>query len=319
MHLTRRRFVSTASLAATATLIQLQDPRSLYAQSTPALPDRLIQARQMAASAKITTQNLRGNVSVLLGSGGNIAVLPAKEGLLLVDSGMSTSRPRIAESLAAISPGPIRILVNTHWHYDHTDGNKWMHSTGANIWAHENTRMRMASTQNMAAFHAVFPPSPTGALPTVLFNSSKKISDETSNVLLTHYDPAHTDTDLSVYFQEADVLHAGDTWFNSFYPFIDYSTGGNIDGMIAATKINLATGTADTIVIPGHGPIGNKTQLTATLDMLTTVRGNVANLKKQGKSLEETIAAKPTAAFDDHWGKGPMNPPAFIGLVYQGV
>ena len=149
----------------------------------------------------------------------------------------------------------------------------------------------------MAAFHAVFPPVPVGARPTVLFHPSKTISDDTNTVVLTHYDPAHTDTDISVYFKQADVLHTGDTWFNGFYPFIDYSTGGTIDGMIHAAK----------------------TQLAAYLEMLTTIRGKVADLKKQGKTLDETVAAKPTSAYDDPWGKGFMNPATFISLVYQGV
>ena len=312
----RRRFLALSSFAATAVCLA---PRNFYAQSATPLPELVVQGRATAAKAKITTQKLRGGVSVLQGSGGNIAVLTAKAGKLLVDSGISTSRPQISEALAAIGPDPVRILINTHWHYDHTDGNEWVHSTGASIWAHENTRYRMTSTQTMAAFHATFPPAPVGALPTVLFNDTRTLSDSISTLMLTHYDPAHTDTDISVYFTEADVLHTGDTWFNGFYPFIDYSTGGSIDGMIGAAKKNLATGTAETIIIPGHGPIGNKTQLTAFHEMLVTVRGKVAELKKQGKTLDETIALKPTAAYDDPWGKGFMNPATFIGLVYQGV
>lgn len=313
---TRRSFLTTSSLAATGALLA---PRLPFAQTPSAVPSLVIQARAAAANAKITTQKLRNGVYALSGSGGNIAVLTAKSGKLLVDSGMSSSRPQIVEALATINNDPIRILIDTHWHYDHTDGNEWMHSTGATIWAHENTRARMSTTQNIAAFHAVFPPAPTDALPTILFNTTKKIADEKNTVLLTHYEPAHTDTDLSVYFQEADVLHTGDTWFNGFYPFIDYSTGGSIDGMIAATKKNLATGTAETIVIPGHGPVGNKTQLASCLAMLTGTRAAVAELKKQGKTLDETVAAKPTAAYDDPWGKGFMNPQTFVGLVYQGV
>jgi glyoxylase-like metal-dependent hydrolase (beta-lactamase superfamily II) len=191
-----------------------------------------------------------------------------------------------------------------------------MHSAGATIWAHENTRSRMASTQRIAAFDATIPPAPTGALPTVLVNTYRTLSDSISTLKLTHYDPAHTDTDISVYFTKADILHVGDTWFNGFYPFIDYSSGGNISGMIHATEQNLAATTADTIIIPGHGPIGNKAQLTEFHDMLISVRDNVAKLKKEGKSLDETIAAKPTAAFDEKWGKKPG---AFIGYVYQGV
>ena len=312
--ISRRRFLTTTAATATTACFT---PRRLFAQTQQ--PEMVIKGREAAAKAKITTQKLRGDVSVLLGSGGNIAVLPAQEGKLLVDAGISTSRPQITEALAAINADPIRILINTHWHWDHTDGNEWVHSVGATIWAHENTRYRMASPQRIDLFNATFPAAPVGALPTILFNPSRTISDSISTLELSHYDPAHTDTDISVHFLEADVLHTGDTWFNGAYPFIDYSTGGHIDGMIRATKRNLATGTTSTIVIPGHGAVGNKTQLSDSLDMLTAIREKVAALKQQGKSADEAVAAKPTASFDGKWATGFVTPDMFVKLVYQGV
>jgi glyoxylase-like metal-dependent hydrolase (beta-lactamase superfamily II) len=307
--ISRRRFLATAATAAAASLV----PGKLFAQPAS---DFLTKARAANANNKITTTPLRRNVSALLGAGGNIAVLTAKEGKLLVDSGYASCQPQLTAALAAINADPIRVLINTHWHFDHTDGNEWVHSAGATIWAHENTRYRMSTTQRIAAFDATIPAAPIGALPTILVNSYRTLSDSISTLKLTYYDPAHTDTDLSVYFTEADILHCGDTWFNGFYPFIDYSSGGHINGMIRATEHNLATATADTIIIPGHGPIGTKAQLTEFHDMLVGSRDNVAKLKKEGKSLEETIAAKPTAAYDEKWGK---KPDAFIGYVYQGV
>jgi glyoxylase-like metal-dependent hydrolase (beta-lactamase superfamily II) len=307
--LSRRRFLAIGAAATAAPLV----PRSLLAQQPQ---DFLTKARAANANNKITATLLRRNVTFLGGAGGNIVVLAAKEGKLLVDSGYASCQPQLTAALAAINADPIQVLINTHWHFDHTDGNEWMHSAGATIWAHENTRYRMSSTQNIVAYNAIIPPSPTGALPTILLNSYRHLSDGTSTLKLTHYEPAHTDTDLSVHFTEADVLHCGDTFWNGFYPFIDYSSGGNINGMITATEQNLATATADTIIIPGHGPIGNKAQLTEFRDMLVGARDNVAKLKKEGKSLDETIAAKPTAAYDEKWGK---KPDAFIGYVYQGV
>jgi glyoxylase-like metal-dependent hydrolase (beta-lactamase superfamily II) len=308
--LSRRRFLATASAAATASCLF---PRSLRAQQPQ---DFLTKARAANANNKITATPLRRNVTFLGGAGGNIAVLTAKAGKLLVDSGYASCQPQLTSALAAINADPIRVLINTHWHFDHTDGNDWMHSAGAPIWAHENTRYRMSCTQNIVAYNAIIPPAPTGALPTILFNSYRDLSDGTNTLKLTHYDPAHTDTDLSVHFAEADILHCGDTFWNGLYPFIDYSSGGNINGMIGATEQNLATAGADTIVIPGHGAIGNKAQLTEFHDMLVGARDNIAKLKKEGKSLDETIAAKPTAAYDEKWGKKPA---AFIGYVYQGV
>jgi glyoxylase-like metal-dependent hydrolase (beta-lactamase superfamily II) len=308
--ISRRRFLATTATAATATYLV---PQNLFAQSSD---DFLTRARAANANNKITTTPLRRNVTALLGAGGNILVLTSKEGKLLVDSGYASCQPQLTAALTAINAEPIQVLINTHWHFDHTDSNDWMHSAGATIWAHENTRYRMSTTQNIVAYKAIIPPAPIGALPTILVNTYRHLGDETSNLKLTHYEPAHTDTDISVYFTEADILHCGDTWWNGIYPFIDYSSGGNINGMIAAAAQNLATVTDNTIIVPGHGPIGNKAQLTEFRDMLVGSRDNIAKLKKEGKSLEETVAAKPTAAFDEKFGQKPA---AFIGYVYQGV
>ncbi|WP_035352128.1 MBL fold metallo-hydrolase [Edaphobacter aggregans] len=314
MLVTRRHFLATTAAAATCFA-----SRSLFAQQEPQQPEMVLKARAGAASAKITTQKLRGNISVVQGSGGNIAVLSGPQGKLLVDSGISSSQPHIQEALAAISADPIQHLINTHWHYDHTDGNLWMHSAGATIIAHEKTRQRLASPQKIELFHATFPSEPAGALPTLIFTGQHTLQMNGNTLYLEHYDPAHTDTDISVHFADADVLHTGDTWFNGVYPFIDYSTGGHIDGMIRATKRTLATGTTSTIVIPGHGPVGDKQQVSESLEMLSAIRDKVADLRKQGKSIDETIAAKPTVAFDEKWGKGFTTPEMFTRFVYQGV
>ena len=319
-HLSRRRFLATTATAATAAWLT---PRALFAQQAQsqeqAEPIMVVQARIDAATAKITTQKLRGNVSVLIGSGGNIAVLPGPEGKLLVDAGISTSKPQITKALAAISPDPIEGLINTHWHYDHTDGNEWIHAAGATIVAHEKTRRRLSTPQEIAIFNAHFPPAPAGALPTKTFTTDDSLKINGKTLILTHYDPAHTDTDISVHFADADILHTGDTWFNGAYPFIDYSTGGHIDGMIRASVSNLAVGTDSTILIPGHGPVGNKQQLSESHDMLVAVREKIASLKKQGKSADEAVAEKPTAQYDAKWGKGFVTPEMFVRLVYQGV
>ena len=314
--ITRRRFLTHSAAVSTAAWLA---PRSIFAQQDAQEPEMVLQGRANAAKAKITTQKLRGNISVLMGSGGNIAVLPGPEGKLLVDAGISTSKPQITEALSAISADPIQHLVNTHWHYDHTDGNLWMHGAGATIIAHERTRRRLSSPQTIAIFNATFPAQPADALPTVIFTDTHTLTTNGDTLLLSRYDPAHTDTDISVLFTDADVLHTGDTWFSGMYPFIDYSTGGHIDGMIRATQKNLSVGTGSTIIIPGHGQVGNKEQLSQSLDMLTAIREKVAALKKQGKTVDEAVAAKPTAQFDAKWAKGFVQPDMFVKLVYQGV
>src|SRR5262249_20974754 len=162
-------------------------------------------------------------------------------------------------------------------------------------------------------------PSPKGALPTDVLAAERTLRLNNSNIALRAYQPAHTDGDVWVHFPEADILHTGDTFWNGSYPFIDYSTGGSIDGMIRATEANLAQTSDKTIVIPGHGAVGNKGDLTFYRDLLVGARDKVESLKKQGKSLEEIVASKPTAATDEKWGGGFMNPAKFIWLIYQGV
>lgn len=307
----RRQFLRSACLASAASLVS---PR-MFAQST----DMVATARAAAANAKITLTPLRNNVSVLTGSGGNIAVLHGADGKLLVDAGFSSARPHIEAALNTLDRRPVRHLIDTHWHYDHTDGNEWLHKAGATITAHKNTLTRLSQPTTIAAFKYTFQPAPLAARPTDTFADDSILLANGATVVLHHYDPAHTDTDISVNFIEADVFHCGDTWFNGFYPFIDYSTGGSIDGMIAASSLNLARTTASTILIPGHGPVGNRAQLKVFHDMLLAIRGSVAALKAKGMTLEQAVAAKPTAAFDAKWGGGSRKPDDFVGLVYQGV
>jgi glyoxylase-like metal-dependent hydrolase (beta-lactamase superfamily II) len=311
--ISRREFLASASVLAGVAWVR---PRLLFAQNPGA---GLVQKfRADAATAKITVQPLRGNISVLLGSGGNIAVLPGRDGKLLIDAGIPGSRARISEALSGISSDPIKHLVNTHWHFDHTDGNEWLHSAGATILAQENTRKHLSTTTRVEDWDFTFPPAPAGALPAEVFQTERTLHLNGATVALLRYPPAHTDCDISAYFTEADVFHVGDTWWNGIYPFIDYSTGGSIDGMIAATESNLAKVSGKTTIIPGHGPVGNKSQMVEFRDMMTALRAKIAALKKQGKSLQEVTAAKPTATYDAKWGA--VVPPAlFTKLVYEGV
>jgi glyoxylase-like metal-dependent hydrolase (beta-lactamase superfamily II) len=194
-----------------------------------------------------------------------------------------------------------------------------MHAAGATIIAHENTKNRLSTPQVIAAFNASFPPAPAGALPLLVFAKTDSFHTNGETIEMAHYEPAHTDTDISVHFIEADILHCGDTWFNGAYPFIDYSSGGNIDGMIKATASNLEKTSAKTIIIPGHGPVGDKAQLTEYHEMLTAVRERVAAIKRQHHSVEVAVAQKPTATYDAKWGAGMMSGDAFTRLMYQGV
>ncbi len=272
-----------------------------------------------AANARINVQPLRRNISMLEGSGGNIAVLTGRDGKVLTDAGFSVSRVGISKALASINADPVKHLINTHWHTDHTDGNAWLHDEGAVIIAHENTFKHLSVATRVEGWNYTFPAAPKAALPTTVFATEHELHLNNTTMKLKLYPPAHTDSDISVTFVEADIVHVGDTWWNGVYPFIDYSTGGSIDGSIRAANLNVAAITDKMIVIPGHGPAGNKSDLIEFRDMLTGIRDNVAALKKQGRSLIDTIAAKPTAAYDAKWGNFLITPAAFTGLVYAGV
>ncbi len=308
----RRQFITTAGLLTAGAWFT---PNPLFAQTE----DIVVVALKHAATAKITTQRLRRNISALIGSGGNIAVLTGQDGKVIIDAGYSTSRKQISAALEQISSDPIKHLINTHWHFDHTDGNAWMHSEGASILAHENTRKHLSNTTRVEAWDHTFPPSPPDAIPGEVFNDDKTLHPNNTTIALAYYGPSHTDGDISVHFVEADLLHCGDTWWNHLYPFIDYSTGGNIEGMIKATEMNLSKVTDKTIIIPGHGKIGRKSELTEYQEMLVTIHDRVAALKKAGKSLEETIAAKPTANFDSKWAHKFISGDVFTKYVYQGA
>ena len=288
---------------------------TVFAQATSPV-DKINEA---AATAAISVEKLRGNISVLFGSGGNIVVLTGPDGTLLVDTGIAVSRARIQAALDRISDGPMKFLINTHWHWDHTDGNEWVHSLGATIIAHENVLKRLSSTTRVEDWNYTFQPWPTGGRPTVVFKREKILNFDGETIVLKHLGPGHTDGDISVYFNNADVLALGDIFWNGYYPFIDNSVGGGIDGMIRWVNATLVSVTDKTIIIPGHGLVGNRAQLLEFRDMLVAIRENVSRLKKQGKSIEEVVAAKPTAGYNDKWGGYVIDGDFFTRLVYAGV
>jgi glyoxylase-like metal-dependent hydrolase (beta-lactamase superfamily II) len=273
-----------------------------------------------AATAPINTYHLRGGLSVLEGSGGNVAVLSGRDGKLLVDAGIAVSRPHMEAALAAIGPEPLTHLINTHWHFDHADGNSWLATLGPTIIAHENARKHLSETQRVEDWSYDFAPLPPGALPTEVFSTEHALRPLGTQIELTYYGPAHTDSDIRVVFPEHDIMHVGDTYWNGIYPFIDYSTGGTIDGSIRAVEANLRASTDNTIIIPGHGrPVSNRREMQAFRDMLVAIRDNVATLKQKGMPLDEIVAAKPTAAFDAKWGQFVIGPALFTKLVHEGV
>ena len=292
-------------------------PRWLLAQAPAS--DRVTQMRASGAATAIKTTKLYDNVYLLQGAGGNMAAQIGPEGKILIDSSFSTAVPHIREALTSLSSDPASILINTHWHIDHTDGNAGMHDAGFTIYAHENTRTRLSEPLTMKLFGFSVPAAPAGALPVVTFNDTMQIWHNGDSLDLGHFDPAHTDTDIYIHFHKADVLHLGDIFFNGMYPFIDEGTNGSIGGTIHASEKGLSIAGASTKVIPGHGALGTKAQLQAYRDMLSAVRDKIAALKAGGASEQEVIAKKPTAEFDSTWAKGVASPDMFVGICYRTI
>ena len=268
------------------------------------------------SQVQIQTVSVAPGLSMLVGAGGNIGVSAGEDGVFLVDDQYAPMAEKIKAAVAALSPKPIRFVLNTHWHGDHTGGNESLGKSGTLIVAHDNVRARMSTEQFIALFDSRVPPSPAAALPVVTFADAVTFHLNGDEVHAFHVPPAHTDGDSIVHFKKANAVHMGDIYFNGMYPFIDVSSGGSIDGMIAAVDRVLPMLGADTKVIPGHGPLSNKAELTNYRDMLEGVRGAIAKLVAAGKTLDEAKAAKPTAPWDAKWGQGFIQPDAMVALVY---
>jgi len=288
-------------------------PRWLVAQTQ----DPISQMRAAAASATLTTTRLYDNLHLIQGAGGNMVAQTGAQGKLLIDSSFSSVTAKLRAILDGLSSDPAHLLINTHWHFDHTDGNEGMRNAGFHILAHEKTRDHLSNTVEIRFLHATVHPSPRAALPETSFDGVFETEHNDDTLTLSSYGPAHTDSDISIYFHNADVLHVADTWFNGFYPFIDESTGGNINGMVNAVEKSLSIASAQTKIVPGHGPLGTKAQLQQFQNMLVEVREKVGALKHRGLSEQEVVARKPTANLDAVWGKGMVSPDPFVGIVYR--
>lgn len=266
---------------------------------------------------EIRTVAVARDIHMLLGRGGNIAVVSGDRGVLLVDDQYAPLTEKIRSAVRAIHPGPIRFVLNTHWHGDHTGGNENLGNTGTVVVAQENVRTRMSAEQVMKAFGRTVPPSPSGALPVITFPQTVTFHVGDMRVRVEHVPNGHTDGDSIVWFEGRDVLHTGDVYFNGMYPFIDIDAGGSIGGIIAAVDGALGALPANAKVIPGHGPLSNPSELRAYRDMLAAVRTRIAQAIAEGKSEDEVVALAPTAGFDSAWGGGFLKPEMFVRIAYR--
>jgi cyclase len=268
---------------------------------------------------QIKTTDLGHGVYVLEGRGGNIGVSAGADGVVLIDDQFAPLTPKIEAALRAISDQPVRFVLNTHWHGDHTGGNEGLGKGGALIVAHHNVRKRLQAGGFMESFKTDVPPAPAAALPVVTFGEDASFHVNGLELAALHVAPAHTDGDAVVFFRGANVVHLGDLYFNGLYPVIDWGSGGHIDGMIAALDRLLPLIDEQTRVIPGHGPLSNKAELRAYRDLLATVATRIKKLMKQGKTLEQIKAAKPTAEYDELWGQKHFKADDWVEVVYRGL
>jgi cyclase len=274
-------------------------------------------AAQNFDTVQVRTVKAGDGVYMLQGLGGNIGVSAGADGVILVDDQYAPLTDKIKAALAALNPGPIRFVLNTHWHFDHTGGNENFGKAGIVIVAHENVRRRMSAEQFMTTFAQSIKASPAGALPVVTFTDAVTFYYNGDSISAIHVAPAHTDGDVIVWFRHANVVHMGDTFFNGRYPLVDLASGGASAGLIAAADRVLAMADANTKIIPGHGPLGDRVALEAYRTMLVTVRARIKQAVAAGQTLAQVQAAKPTAEFDAVWGNGRITPTLFVEVLYQ--
>lgn len=279
----------------------------------------LAQAQTDFSEVKITMVKLSGSVSMLTGAGGNIGVSAGADGVFIIDDQFAPLSDKILAAIGEISEQPLRFVINTHWHGDHTGGNEPMAAAGSVVVAHDNVRKRMSSEQFMAHFQRSVEAAIPQALPVVTFSDQLSLHLNGESVTAYHQPHAHTDGDSIVHWPDSNVLHMGDTFFSGTYPFIDLSNGGSIDGMIAAVARGLELADDDTAIIPGHGPLADRADMLAYHDMLVAVRRKVAYAKAEGMSLDEAIANKITSALDAQWGQGFIQPADIITFVWQSL
>lgn len=268
----------------------------------------------------IKATKLSDKLALVMGDGGNVAVVIGPDGLMMIDGGLPDRAGELQKAIAAnVDSHKVSVLFNTHWHFDHTGSNELLGKAGAKIIAHENTKKWLSMKVTLEALNRTFDPLKPEGLPVETFSKGGKMTFGSEKIEYTHVAPSHTDTDTYVFFPGPNVLHTGDLFFNGFYPVIDYSTRGWIGGMAVTSDAMLKVGDAKTRIIPGHGPLATKDDLKATRDMLTAIYQKLEPMAKAGKSVDEVVKAAPTKDFDAKWGKGIMPPEAFTRVAYTSI
>ena len=267
----------------------------------------------------VDAQDLGHGLYMLSSRGGNIGLSIGDDGVFIVDDQFAPLSEKITEKINELGGGPVDYVINTHWHGDHTGGNENFSAIGAHIVAHENVRKRLSTKQFIKAIEAEVEPRPDEALPDITYRSTMSFHLNGEEARIIHAPNGHTDGDSLILFEDAKVIHMGDMFFNGNYPFIDTSSGGGVNGVIAAAEQALAMIDDRWSIIPGHGPLATKRDLAAYHDMLVTVRARIKARRDKGETLEEIIAADPLADFNEKWGQGFITAERIITPVYESL
>ena len=305
--MTKQRFVVAATLVAACIVVTI-------AAGTQNQGDRF-------AGVELTAVPVAGNVHMVQGrGGGNVGVFAGRDGVLLVDSLFAPLSERLVAAVRTISDGEIRFLINTHVHPDHIGGNESLAGQGVLIFAHDNVRVRALERfrHPRGGGQRFLPAPPAGARPVVTYNDTVRFHFNGEDVRAFLAPPAHTDGDTFVYFPDSDVLHLGDVFRTSSYPLIDVYNGGTLTGTIKALEMAVAMAGPDTQVIPGHGlHVVGRSALVEFLEMTIDIRDRVRSLIAEGRTLEQVMAARPTAAYDAQWGQeASWNANDFVPIVF---
>ena len=265
-------------------------------------------------SVQVRVAPVAGAVHMLQGSGGNIGLVVGDDAVFVVDDQFAPLTPKVLAAIKSVTPLPVRFVVNTHWHFDHTGGNENMGKAGALIFAHENVRRRMSTDQFIEALNRKEPASPRGALPVVTFTDTVSFHLNGDSIIVFHVPPAHTDGDAVIFFAKANVVHMGDLFVSDRFPFVDRSSGGSINGIIGAADRVLVATNVETRIIPGHGPLADRARLKAYRDMLFTMRDRMRREVAAKHTIEQVLASKITAEYDASWTAGRER---FLRILHQ--
>ncbi len=272
-----------------------------------------------AFAQEMTTEAVTDAIYVVQGNGGNVGVFVGDDGTFMIDDKFAPMSQGIITAIKSIGGEVPKYLLNTHFHGDHSGGNESFGHRGATIVAHHNVHKRLAEGSVIAAFGMETPPAPDAALPVITFDSDIAFHINGERVRAFHVSHAHTDGDAVIHFEGSNVIHAGDIFFNGFFPFIDAANGGSVQGVIDATNQILAISDANTKIIPGHGPVASKDHLIAYRDMLVTAEARLSSLKAEGKTAKQAAAETPLSDLEAQWGNGIFTSEKWIKVIYPGI